>query len=172
MDLQHNRAMLHNFDNKFDFAYLVDSPLFSNMRLWERLHSMLSWLSSLSRLLSDFTFWEIPFAQLLQFHHWYIIILWFHCIIIFIEVSHPHCFPYVSTYFVLLLFDLSLRTSACTQSSQCQISSRLSDDMSWLISCSAWPGLLIHSFISICSLISFYFVSFILNLQGIIPSKG
>ena len=56
-------------------------------------------------------FWEIHFTQLLQFQHWYIIILWFHCIIIFIEVAHRHCFPFVSTYFLLLLLTSHFITS-------------------------------------------------------------
>ena len=111
MDLQHNRSMLPTIDNNFHFAFLVDSPPFFYFGTTRKtsLHCGHDFTFVNCSLLRDctihhyITFWDICFAQLLQFQHWYIIILWFHYIIIFIEAAHHHCFLFVSTHFLLLI---------------------------------------------------------------------
>ena len=72
---------------------------------------VMTWLSALVDhwvIAHHIAFRETSFSPLFQFQHWYNIILWFHSIIIFIEVSHHHCFSFVTTHFFLLIL-ISLR---------------------------------------------------------------
>ena len=112
VDFQHNRSILDHIDNNFStwFSFsIVPHFLFGTTRRIS-LHygHNLTFRNGRSfRDCTHITFRLISFAQLLQFKHWYIIILWFHCTIIFIEVAHHHCFSFVTTYFILLIFDLT-----------------------------------------------------------------
>ena len=96
------------------FFSLFFPPIVPSFLFWDKekdytlLRSELTSAIVAHRVISLYiTFWVIRFAQLLQFQHWYIIILWYHCIIIFIEVAHHHCFSFVTTYLLLLIFDPS-----------------------------------------------------------------
>ncbi len=74
------------------------SPLFSVLGRREEIHFIVfvtyfSTMSDRSLTVCHIIFWVISFAKLLHFQHWYIIILWFYCIIhllkqLIITVSH------------------------------------------------------------------------------------
>ena len=98
IDFQHNRAMLHNIDNNFDSLFSSNVPpllCFGTTRR-NSLHCIYDLFYHNERSSFDcmsLIFWMISFAKLLHFQHWYIIILWFYCIIhllkhLIITVSH------------------------------------------------------------------------------------
>ena len=121
VDFQHNRSILDHIDNKFSawFSFSI-VPLFvfgTTRRISLHYGHNLTFRNGRSfRDCTHITFRLISFAQLLQFQHWYIIILWFHCTIIFIEVAHHHCFSFVTTYFLLLILNLTSSLRVCFRS--------------------------------------------------------
>ena len=108
VDFQHNRSILDHIDNNFSawFSFSI-VPLFlfgTTRRISLHYGHNLTFRNGRSfRDCTHITFRLISFAQLLQFKHWYIIILWLNCIILFIEAAHHHCFSFVTTNFLLLI---------------------------------------------------------------------